>query len=77
MHTDLLLNKTIIKEKYKIMKLCMCVARNVSRQEVGTRDTLQIVRKWRVTFSGKRDSSAEEFLTRLSEFRRGSPLSDE
>ena len=53
------------------------MARNVSRQEVGTRDTLQIVRKWGVTFSGKRDSSAEEFLTRVREFRRGSPLSDD
>ena len=51
--------------------------RNESRQEVGTRDTLQIVRKWGVTFSGKRDSSAEEFLTRDQEFRRGSPLSDD
>ena len=53
------------------------MARSVSRQEVGTRDTLQIVKKWGVTFSGKRDSSAEEFLTRVREFRRGSPLSDD
>ena len=30
-----------------------------------------------MTFSGKRDSSAEEFLTRVREFRRGSPLSDD
>ena len=53
------------------------MARNVSCQKVGTRDTLQIVRKWGVTSSGKHDSSAEEFLTRVRKFRRGSPLSDE
>ena len=41
------------------------VARNVSRYEVGTRDTLQIMRKCGVAFSGKLDPSAEEFLTRV------------
>ena len=51
--------------------------RKVSRHEVGTRDTLQIIQKWGVSFSGKRDSSAEEFLTSVREFQRGSPLSDE
>ena len=49
----------------------------MSRQEVGTQDTLQIVRKWGVTFSGNRDSSAEEFFTRVQEFKRGGSLSDE
>ena len=53
------------------------VARNVSRQEVGTQITLQIVRNLGVTFSGKRDSSAAEFLTIVRKFRRGGPLLDE
>ena len=36
-----------------------------------------IVTKWNINYSGKRDSSAEEFLMRVEECRRGSCLTDE
>ena len=36
-----------------------------------------IVAKWNISYSGKRDSSAEEFLKRVEECRRGSSLTDE
>ena len=36
-----------------------------------------IVAKWNINYSGKRDSSAEEFLMRVEECRRGSSLTDE
>ena len=37
---------------------------------------LERVRKWNISYSDKKDSSAEEFLTRVQEYRRGSALSD-
>lgn len=44
--------------------------------EVGkrVRDLPEIVRRWNLTFSGKRDASVEEFLHRIEECRKGSQL---
>ena len=49
---------------------------NLSSHGTSSVNVLERVRKWNISYSGKKDSSAEEFLTRVQECRRGSALSD-
>ena len=49
---------------------------NLSSHITPSVNVLECVRKWNISYSGKKDSSAEEFLTRVQECRRGSALSD-
>ena len=49
---------------------------NLSSHDISSVDVLERVRKWNISYSGKKDSIAEEFLTRVQECRRGSALSD-
>ena len=49
---------------------------NLSSHGTSSVNVLERVRKLNISYSGKKDSSTEEFLTRVQECRRGSGLSD-